>query len=151
MDCDPLTGLAPDHAPEAVQAVAFVADQFRVALPPLVIALGPTLKVTVGVGDLMETLADWAAVPPAPVQVKVYVALAVSDPVDCEPLTGLVPDQPPEAEQEVALAAFHVSIALDPDATVLGAALRLTEGAADLTETVADCVALPPAPLQVNT
>lgn len=151
MDCDPLTGLAPDHAPEAVQAVAFVADQFRVALPPRVIALGPTLKVTVGVGDLMETLADWAAVPPAPVQVKVYVALAVSDPVDCEPLTGLVPDQPPEAEQEVALAAFHVSIALDPDATVLGAALRLTEGAADLTETVADCVALPPAPLQVNT
>ena len=71
MDCDPLTGLAPDHAPEAVQAVAFVADQFRVALPPLVIALGPTLKVTVGVGDLMETLADWAAVPPAPVHVKV--------------------------------------------------------------------------------
>ena len=95
MDCDPLTGLAPDHAPEAVQAVAFVADQFRVALPPLVIALGPTLKVTVGVGDLMETLADWAAVPPAPVQVKVYVALAVSDPVDCEPLTGLVPTSHP--------------------------------------------------------
>ena len=151
MDCDPLTGLAPDHAPEAVQAVAFVADQFRVALPPRVIALGPTLKVTVGVGDLMETLADWAAVPPAPVHVKVYVALAVSDPVDCEPLTGLAPDQPPEAEQEVALAAFHVSIALDPDVTVLGAALRLTEGAADLTETVADCVALPPAPLQVKT
>ena len=96
-------------------------------------------------------MADWAAVPPAPVQVKVYVALAVSDPVDCEPLTGLAPDQPPEAEQEVALAAFHVSIELDPDATVLGAALRLTEGAADLMETVADCVALPPTPLQVNT
>ena len=71
MDCDPLTGLAPDQAPEAVQAVAFVADQFRVALPPLVIALGPTLKVTVGVGDLMETVADCAAVPPVPVQVKV--------------------------------------------------------------------------------
>ena len=103
MDCDPLIDLAPDHAPEAVQAVAFVADQFRVALPPRVIALGPTLKVTVGVGDLMETLADWAAVPPAPVQVKVYLALAVSDPVDCEPLTGLAPDQPPEAEQDVAL------------------------------------------------
>ena len=151
MDCDPLTGLAPDQAPEAVQAVAFVADQFRVALLPLVIALGPTLKVTVGVGDLMETVADWAAVPPAPVQVKVYAALAVSDPVDCEPLTGLAPDQPPEAEQEVALVAFQVSIELDPDATVLGAALRLTEGACDLTETVADCVALPPAPLQVNT
>ena len=79
------------------------------------------------------------------------MASAVSDPVDCEPLTGLAPDQPPEAEQEVALVAFQVSIELDPDATVLGEALRLTEGAADLMETVADCVALPPAPLQVNT
>ncbi len=63
--------MAPDQAPEAVQAVAFVADQFNVALPPLVIALGPTLKVTVGVGDLIETVADWAAVPPAPAQVNV--------------------------------------------------------------------------------
>jgi hypothetical protein len=53
-----VTGLLPDQAPEAVQAVALVADQFRVALAPLVIALGPTLKVTVGVGDLMETVAD---------------------------------------------------------------------------------------------
>jgi hypothetical protein len=146
-----LTGLAPDQAPEAAQVVALLADQFKVALPPLVMALGPTLKVTVGVGDLMETVVDWTAVPPVPVQVKVYVALAVSDPVDCEPLAGLAPDQAPEAEHEVALVAFHVSVELDPDATVLGAALMLTEGAADLMETVADCVALPPAPLQVNT
>jgi hypothetical protein len=79
------------------------------------------------------------------------VALAVSDPVDCEPLAGFAPDQAPEAEQDVELVAFHVRTELDPDATVLGAALMLTEGAADLTETVADCVALPPAPLQVNT
>jgi len=50
--------LLPDHAPEAVHAVAWVADQLSVALPPLVIALGPTLKLTVGVGDLMETVAD---------------------------------------------------------------------------------------------
>jgi hypothetical protein len=151
VDCDPFTALAPDQAPEAAQAVALVADQFRVALPPLVIALGPTLKVTVGVGALMETVVDWAAVPPVPVQVKVYVALAVSDPVDWEPLAGLVPDHPPEAAQDVALVAFHVSIELDPDATVLGAAVMLTDGAADLRETVADCVALPPGPLQVNT
>ena len=71
VDCEPLIGLLPDQAPEAVQAVALLADQFKVALLPLVIALGPTLKVTVGVGDLMETVADWAAVPPDPVQVKV--------------------------------------------------------------------------------
>jgi hypothetical protein len=62
---------------------------------------------------------------------------------------GLLPDQPPEAIQEVAFAAFHMSIALLPDATVLGAALMATEVAADLTVTVADCVALPLAPVQV--
>ena len=77
--------------------------------------------------------------------------MAVSDPVDCEPLTGLAPDQPPEAAQDVALAAFHVNMELDPDTTVLGAALMLTEGAAVLMETVTDCVALPPMPLQVST
>ena len=71
VDCEPVTALVPDQAPEAVQLVAFVADQFRVALLPLVMALGPTLKVTVGVGDLIETVADCAAVPPGPVQLSV--------------------------------------------------------------------------------
>lgn len=80
-----------------------------------------------------------------------YVALDVRAPVDCEPLADLLPDQPPEAEQDVALVALHVSIELAPDATVPGVALIPTEGAAGLTVTVADCVALPPAPVQVNT
>jgi hypothetical protein len=48
-----------------------VDDQFSVALLPLVMALGPTLRVTVGVGALVETVADWAAVPPGPEQVRV--------------------------------------------------------------------------------
>ena len=68
MDCEPVSGLAPDQAPEAMQEVAWAADQFSVALLPRVIALGPTLKVTVGAVALMETVADWAAVPPGPVQ-----------------------------------------------------------------------------------
>jgi hypothetical protein len=33
-------------------------DHVRVAVPPLATALGPTLKLTVGVGDLTETIAD---------------------------------------------------------------------------------------------
>ena len=70
-DCDPVTGLAPDQAPEAEQEVALVDDQVKVALPPLVIALGPTLRLTVGVGDLMETVADWTALPPDPEHVSV--------------------------------------------------------------------------------
>ena len=71
MDCEPLRALVPDQAPEAVQAVALVADQVNVALLPLVTALGPTLRLTVGVGDLIETVADWTAVPPAPEQASV--------------------------------------------------------------------------------
>jgi hypothetical protein len=42
------------------------------------------------------------ALPPAPVHVSEKVALAVSEPVDCEPLVALEPDQAPEAEHEVA-------------------------------------------------
>ena len=71
VDCDPWTGFAPDQAPEAVQAVALVADQFNVALLPLVMALGPTLRLTVGAAALMETVVDWAALPPGPEQVRV--------------------------------------------------------------------------------
>jgi hypothetical protein len=71
--------------------------------------------------------------------------------VDCDPLSGLLPDQAPEAEHEVAFAAIQRSVELVPLATVLGEALMLIVGAVDLTETVADCVALPPLPVQVNT
>ena len=82
VDWVPLTALLPDQAPEAVQEVAWVADQVRIALVPLVIALGPTLKLTVGAGEVTVTVVDCAARPPAPEQVSVYVALAVSTPVD---------------------------------------------------------------------
>jgi hypothetical protein len=84
------------------------------------------------------------------VQVRPKVALAVRAPVACEPLAALVPDQAPDAAQEVALVADQLKVALPPLAIVLGLALKLTVGAAALTETVADCVALPPAPVQVS-
>jgi len=71
-------------------------------------------------------------------------------PVDCVPLVALLPDQPPEAVQAVALADDQLSAALPPLATVLGFALILTDGGAAPTETVADCAALPPKPVQVN-
>ena len=138
MDCEPLTLLAPDQAPEAVQEVALVDDHVSVALAPLVIALGPTLKLTVGSGALTETVADWAALPPGPVQVNVYVAFAVSAPVVCEPFTGSLPDQPPDAVQAVALADDQVRVELLAEAIELGLALILTVGAGEVTETVAD-------------
>jgi len=70
--------------------------------------------------------------------------------VDCDPLIGLPPDQAPEAVHEVAFAALQLSVELVPFAMVLGVALMLTVGAVDFTETVVDCVALPPAPVQVR-
>ena len=79
------------------------------------------------------------------------MASAASTPLDCDPLVGLLPDQAPDAVHAVAFAALHRSVELVPLAMVLGVALMLTVGAVDFTDTVADCVALPPLPVQVNT
>jgi hypothetical protein len=62
--------LLPLHAPDAVQAVAFLADQASVELVPLVTELGAALIKTVGVGEVTETVADWVARPSGPVQVN---------------------------------------------------------------------------------
>ena len=80
------------------------------------------------------------------------MVLAVRALLDCDPLMALVPDQPPEAVQAVALVDDQVSLDVPPLATVLGMALKptVTDGCA-LTETVADCAAVPPAPVQVKT
>jgi len=43
----------------------------RMALAPLLMALGPTLKLTVGSGALTETVVDCVALPLGPVQVSV--------------------------------------------------------------------------------
>ncbi len=71
MDCEPLIALLPDQAPDAEHEVAFAADQVRVELLPLVTEVGLALRLTVGAGDFTETVADWAALPPAPLQVNV--------------------------------------------------------------------------------
>jgi hypothetical protein len=68
--CVPLTDLVPDQAPEAVQEVAFVDDQLIVDALPLSTELGFALRATVGTGALTDTVADCAALPPAPVQVR---------------------------------------------------------------------------------
>ena len=77
--------------------------------------------------------------------------MAVSAPVDREPLKGRAPDQAPEAEQEVALVDVQVKVELPPLATVLGLAVRLIVGiCCALTVTVVVCDALPPAPVQAS-
>ena len=151
LDCEPLIALLPVQPPEAVQAVALLEAHVRVELPPLAIVLGLALMLTVALGVLLTvTVADCAALPPVPVQLSVYVALAASAPVDWVPVTDFVPDQAPEAVQEVAFVAVQFNVALLPLAMALGPTLRVTVGAAALMETVADWVAVPPGPEQVR-
>jgi hypothetical protein len=129
VDCEPLVACAPDQPPEAVQEVAFVEDQVNVELPPPATVLGLALSATVGCGADTETVADCAADPPAPVQVNVYIVVAVRVDVACEPLIAWLPLQPPEAVQEVAFVDDQDKVELKPLATVLGLALRVTVGA----------------------
>jgi hypothetical protein len=150
VEADPLIGLPPLQPPDAVQEVAFVEVHAKVALLPLVMVLGLADRFTVGNGWVTDTLADWEALPPAPVQVIVKVVLASSSPVDWEPLTARLPLQPPLAVQDVALVADHVSVELLPEAIDEGLACKLTVGAAADAVTVAVCDALPPGPVQVR-
>jgi hypothetical protein len=78
------------------------------------------------------------------------VALAVRAPVLVLPLVALLPDQPPEAVQAVALVEDQAKVELPPLATLVGLAVSETVGVGAVTETVADCDAEPPVPLQVN-
>jgi hypothetical protein len=61
-----------------------------------------------------------------------------------------LPLQPPEAAQEVALVDDQLKVEALPLATVLGLAVSVTVGAGAVTDTVADCVALPPVAVQVS-
>jgi hypothetical protein len=76
----------------------------------------------------------------------------VSEPVDCEPLTPLLPDQPPDAVQAVALAVDQESVELPPLFTLVGLAARVTVGGVvDVcTDTDFEAVVLPPCPVQVS-
>ena len=70
MDDEPLSALAPDQAPDAVQDVALLADHVNVELLPLAMVLGLAAKLRVGVGCVTDTVADCAVLPPGPVQLR---------------------------------------------------------------------------------
>ena len=72
MDCEPPVASLPDQLPEAVHAVALVVDQVNIELLPLSTELGLAVRLTVGAGaaGVTETVADWVALPPGPVQVS---------------------------------------------------------------------------------
>lgn len=126
------------------------ADQLSVVLAPAATVLGFALIWIVGAPAARDTVTDWVAVPPSPVQASVKVEPVLSGPLDCEPLGLTLPDHAPDAEQRVALRLDQVSTELPPEATVLGLALSLISGAALVTVTVADWVLEPPGPVQVK-
>ncbi len=74
----------------------------------------------------------------------------MSAPVVCVPDVALLPDHAPPAVHDVALLLDHESVEELPDATLLGDALNVTVGTDDVTVTVADRLADPPAPVQAN-
>jgi hypothetical protein len=78
------------------------------------------------------------------------VELAVTAPVDAWPLVARRPLQALDAWQLVAFVADQLNVALSPLLTALGPTLSVTTGRGALIDTVADCAALPPGPVQVN-
>ena len=117
MLCVPFTDSVPLQAPEAVHEVALVEDHVKVDPLPLATLVGLALIDTVGeavvVGEavLTVTVADWAVLPPVPVHVNIYLAVALRAAVDFVPFVGIVPLQAPDAEQEVAFVELHDSVA----------------------------------------
>ncbi len=67
----PLVASDPLQPPDAEHEVALVEDQVRVEAAPLATVVGLADRVTVGAGVFTVTVADWAAVPPVPVQLRV--------------------------------------------------------------------------------
>ncbi len=130
--------------------MALVEDQVNVELPPLATLVGLALSETLGGVAETVTVADWDAEPPAPLHVSVNVVVVVRAEVVRVPLVGSLPVQPPEALQEVAFVEDQVRVEVAPCATVLGLAEIVTAGAGVVTETVAACTALPPAPVHVS-
>jgi len=125
----PLTGRAPDQAPEAAHAVVLVDVQESVALPSAPTLLGLALIVTLGTPSTV-TVAAWVALPPTPVQVRTYLAVESSGPVFLEPLVATDPLQAPEAVQPVLLVEFQASVADWPLATAIRLGDRATVGVA---------------------
>lgn len=78
--------------------------------------------------------------------------VAVRAPVACVPEVALLPDQPPEAVQELALLTDQLKVEGLPLATVVGVAVKEMAGAgvAAFTVTVTERVTVPPLPLQLK-
>jgi hypothetical protein len=121
----PLVPLPPF---ETVHEVLFEDDQVMTEVPPYAMDEGDAEMVTVGEGSAeMVTVVFCAAVPPLPVQVRVYVVFEVGE-TDWVPDVVFVPVHPPLAVQLVLFVLLQVSVE-DWFVVILdGAAVRVTVG-----------------------
>ena len=104
-------------------------DQLKLELAPGLILVGLALNEIVGAAAaIVLIVTDCAAVPPLPVQVRVYWVVAVSAEVEIVPLSGCAPLQPPDAMHDVAFVELQLNIAVLPLAICDGLAESFTEG-----------------------
>ena len=92
------------------------------------------------------------ALPPAPVQFNVYVAAFVIGPTVVLPEVFWIPDQLPDAVQDVALVEVHINISVAANATEVEAATKDTvgTGAGAVTVSLTKALPEPPAPVHVS-
>jgi hypothetical protein len=142
--------LAPPHPSEAVHDVALVELHVSVEAPPLATDVGMAVSVTIGAGATVTLAVTTLLVPPVPLQLSEYEAVALRAPVLCVLLVALVPLQLPDAVQEVAFVELHVSVEEPPLAIEVGFAVNVTVGAGTTVTVAMAALLLPPAPVQVN-
>jgi hypothetical protein len=142
----------PDHAPLAVHDVAFALDHVNVEDPPEATLVGDAVNVRVGAGAVPTvTVTLRVTLPPEPVQVSVYVEVALSGPTFAEPNVARLPDHAPLAVQLVAFELVHDNCEVPLNATFVGDALNDSVGAeiaCAVTVTLSDAV--PPAPVHAS-
>lgn len=112
----PVVPRPPDHPPVAVQAVTPVLLHDSVLVPFATTDCGTASSRRLTGCTVIVALR--AMEPPAPVQVSVYVAVAVCAPVLSLPDVARPPDHAPDATQLVAFVVDQVSWATAPVGTV---------------------------------
>jgi hypothetical protein len=90
---------------------------------------GFAVRVSVGAGGAETvTVTRFDVLPPSPVQISEKVVVAPSGPVDSDPLTDLLPLQPPLAVQTVAFLVDQDRVAAFPTSTDVGVTDNVIRG-----------------------
>jgi hypothetical protein len=143
---EPFVATEPIQPPEAVQLVAPLVLQVRIAPAPGATVVGLAVSDTSGGvaavdGLVTATLTDFDVEPPVPEQLSENVVVVVNASVVNPPEVGCVPLHPPDAIHDCALVDCHCRITVSPDSTEASAADNVTVGA-PVVDVASDCVVL---------